>query len=680
LKTPQLIYKIGLSAFFFATFSLCFTSCDFKANANKNTIRIQRDSISSWLAKFKNESTDSIKKDYLNKAYSTNKIISEDSIKTKNLLQIADGFYRINEDSLFKRTNFELQELSNRLKDSNALAESYWNYGAFYVSKQVFDSGYYNYNKANKLYNAIGNDYSSGKMLYNMAFIEGRLKNYTGSEVLAFKAISKFKPLKKYLRLYYVYNHLGTIYHGLEEFKKAIFYYEQAHDYLKKIENRKTFVEGLFNNMGQVYLDQGDYNRAKVYFERALNNTDSSLSNSALKARLVGNLAYAKFLNGEKKGLPDEFYRALTIRERINNKAGIIASKLHLAEYYAKYNDTSKAISYLAQANALASKTKINTSLLKSFKLLSELDKKNSESHLKAYISLKEKLEIEERKTRNKFTRIRFETDEYVEETERLSQQKIWISVVGVTFTLILSLLYFIKLQRSKNKELQFEAEQQKYNEEIYELILKQQAVLEEGRLQERHRISEELHDGVLSKLFGTRMGLGFLSLKADEITLGKHQSYIEELQGIEKEIRVISHELKNEILSSKFSYIKIIESLVQEQSKLVGYNYNLESDDNIHWEDIDERIKMNFYRITQEALQNIRKYAEATLVNLNFKKNEKTLELSIADNGKGFDINKNRKGIGLLNIHSRMKKIGGRASISSAINSGTSVVVLIEI
>ncbi len=678
MKFHQLKYKSLLFILFFNALHLLFSGCDFKTKNNRNTSIIDSDSISMWLNKYKKATQDSTKKIYLTKAYLENEKIIKDSLSNRNLLQIADGFYRVKEDSLFKKANYKLQSLSYKIQDSNALAESQWNYAAFYVKKEQFDSGYFYYNKANKLYEAIGNDYSSGKMLYNMAFIEGRLKNYTGSEVLTFKAISKFKPLKKYLRLYYAYNHLGLLYYGLEEYDKALYYYEEALNYLDQVKNKNTRENNLFNNIGLVYQKLGNHEKAKANFKNALKSLNPK--NKESEARIISNLGYSKLLSRDTTNLPQEFYRALSIRDSLNDKAGIISSKLHLGEYYAKFNDTTKAIVYVNEAKDLAEATNINVSVLKAYKLLSEIDKMNAGTHLKSYISLKDSLEIEERKTRNKFTRIRFETDEYVEETERLSLQKIWISIIATTFILILLLLYFIKQQRAKNKELQFEAEQQKYNEEIYELILKQQAVLEEGRLQERHRISEELHDGVLSKLFGTRMGIGFLNLEGDSLTLNKHQSYIEELQGIEKEIRVISHELKNEILSSKLSYIKIIESLVLEQSKIVGYTYEVDNDEAISWEEIDEKIKMNFYRITQEALLNINKYAEASKVYLNFKIKENVLQLSIKDNGKGFDINKTRKGIGLSNIHSRMKKIGGNASINSSINSGTNIIASIAI
>lgn len=240
----------------------------------------------------------------------------------------------------------------------------------------------------------------------------------------------------------------------------------------------------------------------------------------------------------------------------------------------------------------------------------------------------------------------------------------------------MLSLAYFLRVQRTKNKELIFEREQQKSNEEIFSLMLKQQSNLEEGRLKERHRISEDLHDGVLGKIFGTRIGLGFLNFEGDENDKKKQQLYIEELQNIEKEIRAISHELKSDILSSKVDFYKIIENLIDQKSDLGNFECEINADNEIQWDKISDEIKINLYRITQEALQNCIKYSNATKVDIHFELNDDTLNLFIKDNGIGFNIKEKRKGIGLKNMQSRATKLNGVFKVTSIINKGTTIFV----
>ena len=208
--------------------------------------------------------------------------------------------------------------------------------------------------------------------------------------------------------------------------------------------------------------------------------------------------------------------------------------------------------------------------------------------------------------------------------------------------------------------------------------MLKQQSKLEEGKLKERQRISADLHDGVLSRIFGTRMGMGFLDINADEETTQKKNEYINELQDIEREIRNISHELNNELFSSHLNFINIVDEMISKQSKTGNFEYKLAYDKTITWHEINDHIKINCYRIIQEALQNISKYAEATLVNVNFVIENNLLKLTISDNGKGFDIRKKRKGIGLKNIQSRAKNIDGEFELNSHQNEGTCITIFI--
>ena len=74
-------------------------------------------------------------------------------------------------------------------------------------------------------------------------------------------------------------------------------------------------------------------------------------------------------------------------------------------------------------------------------------------------------------------------------------------------------MIYIILAQRAKNKELKFAKQQQETNEEIYNLMLSQQDKVDEARALEKKRISEELHDGILGRLFGTRLSLDSLNM-----------------------------------------------------------------------------------------------------------------------------------------------------------------------
>ena len=82
----------------------------------------------------------------------------------------------------------------------------------------------------------------------------------------------------------------------------------------------------------------------------------------------------------------------------------------------------------------------------------------------------------------------------------------------------------------------------------------------------------------------------------------------------------------------------------------------------------------MAVYRITQEALANIQKYAEASRVVVSLQSKDDTTGLSITDNGKGFDPQTVKKGHGLANMADRARQSGGKLEIKSAPRQGTTI------
>jgi signal transduction histidine kinase len=177
--------------------------------------------------------------------------------------------------------------------------------------------------------------------------------------------------------------------------------------------------------------------------------------------------------------------------------------------------------------------------------------------------------------------------------------------------------------------------------------------------------------------LFGTRLSLDSLNKNTDEDTVKNRGAYIKELKSIEDEIRKISHDLNTDFVSGS-GYFDIIKTLVDTQSKAFNLKYELKKNDDIDWESLSNKTKINLYRIIQESLQNIYKHAEAKFVKINFELKNQFILLEIKDDGNGFEINKVKKGIGLKNIASRVEDLGGDLNINSMRGKGTTILALI--
>lgn len=668
----MILTKLTPRIIFFFFFPLLFIFCNTN-NRNNNTPidSSSKENIDSFLEQSENTDDFLKKKSNILKAYNYCSALKNDSLRSKYLSTIIDQSLDIKDYTLFKKVNKERFLLSNDLKDSLSIGECYWRYGNYYLISEDLDSAYYSYNQANKIFNRLNNDYYSAKMIYGLAAIKKELRDFTGSEILVFQAIKKLKPLNKNTSLYLCYHLLGVNFQGLQEYNRALYYHKEALKYLKKVKVKNYYNEISLNNIGLIHREIKNYELAIKSFKEALENDELKKKDKTLYAVLIDNLAYTKLKNNDTVKIEQSLNEALKLRDSLKNVSGIVISKLHLAEFFIFKRDTLKAKSYAKDTYELAKSVNNHRDRLAALKLLAKLDKKNASTYLEEHITLNDSLQTQERAIRNKFTRIQFETDEYVEETKRLSLQNLLISTIGGSLLLVFVLLYFIKRQRAKNKELLFESEQQKINQEVYALMLKQQVKLEEGRLQERHRISEELHDGVLGKLFGTRIGLGYLALE-DHNNQKEFKSYINEIQQVENDIRDISHELKQDILISKADFASIIEDYVMTQCKLNKLQYHFSCDSKISWNTIKDSIKVTMYRIVQEALQNIVKHAKANSIAINFNFNPETLHLVITDNGVGFNVKNRKKGIGLKNMASRLDKINGQITIVSDHGKGT--------
>lgn len=205
------------------------------------------------------------------------------------------------------------------------------------------------------------------------------------------------------------------------------------------------------------------------------------------------------------------------------------------------------------------------------------------------------------------------------------------------------------------------------------EVLIKQ----EEERVEERQRISQELHDGILGKLFGTRMKLGFLDLSKEQ-SKEKYQKFLIELQEIEKEIREVTHKLNNNLNGTDIDFITITNQLLEDKKSISNFNYSLEINPDINWKSFNELVKVNLYRVMQEALQNIIKHANAKDIIVKIDNNDDELMVLIEDNGIGFESIENEKGIGIKNIKSRVNSIQGGVKIHSKLNKGTSIEISI--
>lgn len=649
-------------------------ACQERNNQASDTApALANDSIAIWIERSKDAdlSADEQAK-WLKTALSKTRQRQDDSLKSEYYSQISLAYLRRSDSLNFRKTSATTMDLAAKVGDSVNIAESHWDLATFFNNYSILDSAYYHYGEAQNIFKGLNDDVLNARMLYNMALIQGKIKDYTGSEINTIRAIELLKPLESNEYLYTCYNNLGIVSKELGEYERAIEYYDQARLYGLEMDSPGFVIKTINNNKGNVYQQQGLHQRAIPFYEDALSEENLLIKDPESFARTLGNLAYSRLKSGDLGQVEDQLLMALSIRDSLNDIEGLAINHYGLADYYLTLNDTIKALDHAQKAVHYSKRSDNNKRQLLTYELLSRMDPGNAVNYANAYITLNDSLQRQERQIRDKFARIQFETDEFIAQNVLLARQRqLWIGIaIGV---LLLALAIFIIVnQRARNQKLRFEQQQQAANEEIFDLMLATSQKVEEGKHDEQKRISEELHDGVLGQMNGVRMVLLGLNKKSDESSISMRSEAIEKLQEVQEEIRTISHELSDAAYQKFHNFIISIRDLVQSVSQASEIACNFTYDQDADWDDLSGEIKINLYRIVQEGLQNCVKYSYANLIKLNFEASESELKISLEDNGVGFDTKKAKKGIGHKNITSRLKKIGGNWKVESTPGMGT--------
>ena len=192
---------------------------------------------------------------------------------------------------------------------------------------------------------------------------------------------------------------------------------------------------------------------------------------------------------------------------------------------------------------------------------------------------------------------------------------------------------------------------------------------------EERRRVSRELHDGICQQLAVLAIDMGVLA--ADANTADGNRERIRELQALivktSEEARHLAYELHPSVLDDLglgVSLQALCDEFAQKEDVAVEFRKD-ELPDAIPLE-----VASGLYRIAQESLRNIAKYAEAKHVKVTLARGRRGVQLSIQDNGAGFDPEavKGKGGLGLVSMQERARLIHGKLSIESSPGHGTRI------
>lgn len=197
---------------------------------------------------------------------------------------------------------------------------------------------------------------------------------------------------------------------------------------------------------------------------------------------------------------------------------------------------------------------------------------------------------------------------------------------------------------------------------------------------EERSRIAREIHDEFGQQLTGLKMSLSILKKQNAESpnTVDLVNSLMADVNVSIEMVRRIANELRPALID-KLGLFVALEWLVNEFEKKTG----IKSQITISSKQLQfaKNVEINIFRICQEALTNITKHANASLVEVKVHDVLDQLIVTIADNGIGMEsfVLKNPLSMGLINMKERSKLIGATLNINSRIQTGTTIQLIVK-
>ena len=240
----------------------------------------------------------------------------------------------------------------------------------------------------------------------------------------------------------------------------------------------------------------------------------------------------------------------------------------------------------------------------------------------------------------------------------------LFIGIILVILSIAIFLFYKRKLKT--NKSIQ-ELQKRNFNAVI------------EAEENERGRIAKELHDGLGQLLSSAKLNVAATEESVSKGDLPLIKTSMQLIDEAVSEVRSISHNLMPIALSKRGLKIAL-EDLAEKinNSNSIKVILIINDLENI----ISKSTEVTIYRVIQEILNNALKHSKATEIHIELMAQTKTLSLNISDNGSGFDTRKIKesKGIGWVNIFSRLSLINGKIKVNSSKESGTHLSIQIPL
>lgn len=552
-------------------------------------------------------------------------------------------------------------------------------YGAIiYDELGDFDSALICGRQALRLMDKTGNVLWASGMARTMSQINGGLLQYDSALHYALMAVEYHYRQELNPGRYQAFATVAYTYEQMENAPKAIEWNQRLLQLAT--ENGEDFYVSLAHDyLGNVYDITGQLDSALYHKRMAVATSADSeehirivgnLGNTFLK---LGQLDSARFYTEMAYSMLQDTNLPYWLRSREGPRLTI-----NLGAILYRQGNYAAAQAYLKEGLQKAIATTFNEKIMEAHFWLYELAKRQGQheralGHFEAYQLLQDSAQNVERQKEMERLTVVYETEKKEQqmkvlkaETEvsqlqvaRTQNLLVGIVIVGVLF--IGGIVLYSSRMRYKLKA-QLAEEREHLQKTRFRAVI-------EAEENERKRIARELHDGLGQLLSTARITISSLD---EEETNRKVQNSVRLIDSAVQEVRSISHNMMPNALVA-LGIEAAIDDLVHTLNQSGKLRINFVKKTGLH---LDETRSISVYRVVQEVLNNAIRYSGASEITITLETTTAGYQLSISDNGQGFDTATiaESKGIGWKNIHSRMELIDGQVQVFSRKGEGTTV------
>lgn len=605
----------------------------------------------------------------------------EDSLTKRLAFKISAEYYYLKDNEMSFKLSKKAYNLSQKQFDSIGMGRALYYMGDCFELTQK-DSAYFYYKESEKIFRLLDNKERLAKVHFNKSYLLFYEGNYAESEIEVIKALQNLTNSKSYKLKYSCYSLQGSIHNELEEYDKALYYFKLAEETYYEISNENNINSDTYDyyvlnviNLCNIYDKKEQYGKSISELNK-INTKDLKEKWPNLYKLVIGNLAYSKMKNGNLVESKKLFEEAIALDKNSDKDKSYLYKIINFGEYHLITKDFTKAKEYFSESLDLSKQFKSGKEILKSLDFLSKVDSNNNAFYKNEYIRISDSIIKAQRSSSNKFARIEYETNKLEDANELLSKRNFYLFIIISLSIIVFLIILGFRHRKAQKREIEFLELRKAADIELFELIKDYQKQLVKTKENVQNTIAKELHDGVMNSIYSVRLNLGFLNSSDDEVAKEKRLLYITELQKIEKEIRELSHDLNHETDFNQADYSYLLNNLVESIDEVSQTKFKCIIKPGINWDNYSSVVKINIYRILQEVFSNVNKYAKAEYCSVKIITNEKSLIITIIDDGVGFDIEKVTTGIGMKNIKERIKLIKAKIDIVSTKDEGTKVFI----